>query len=45
MTKSSKFSESYLKMAFTSVLDKGNEKQQCVLYLFCPQQQIKLSKL
>ena len=31
MTKSRKFSESYLKMAFTSVLDNGDEKPPCVL--------------
>ena len=31
MTKSEKFSESYLKMGFTSVFDNGNEKPQCVL--------------
>ena len=34
-----KFSKSYLKMAFTSVLDNDNEKLQCVLYLFCSEQQ------
>ena len=31
MAKSRKFSESYLKMGFTSVLDNGKEKPQCVL--------------
>ena len=38
MAKSRKFSESYLKIAFTSVLDNGNEKSPCVLYLLYPQQ-------
>ena len=32
MAKSGKFSESYLKMGFTSVFDNSNEKPQCVLY-------------
>ena len=32
MAKSRKYSESYLKMGFTSVLDDGKEKPQCVLY-------------
>ena len=31
MAKSRKFSESYLKMGFTSVFDNGNQKPQCVL--------------
>ena len=40
MVKFRKFSESYLKMGFTSVLDNGKEKPRCVLCcLFCPQQQ------
>ena len=31
MAKLRKYSESYLKMSFTSVIDNGNEKPQCVL--------------
>ena len=32
MAKSRKYSESYLKMGFTSVLDDGKEKPQCISY-------------
>ena len=32
MAKSRKFSESYLKMAFTSVFDNCNGKPQCIIY-------------
>ena len=46
MTKSRNYSESYFKMGFTSMLDDGNEKPQCVLcYAVLSNKAMKLSKL
>ena len=46
MAKLRKYSESYLKMGFTSVIDNGNEKPQCVLcYAVLRNETIKPSKL
>ena len=46
MAKSRKYSESYLKMGFTSVLDDGKENPQCVLcYTVLSNEAMKPSKL
>ena len=46
MAKSRKYSESYLKMEFTSMLDDGNEKPQCVsCYAVLSNEAMKPSKL
>ena len=46
MAKLRKYSESYLKMGFTSVIDNGNEKLQCVLcYAVLSNEAMKPSKL
>ena len=46
MAKLRKYSESYLKMGFTSVIDNSNEKLQCILcYAVLSNEAMKLSKL